>query len=151
MHGPEECHTKLNKSEREQQVYINTYMHCSFLTASPLSLHPFPSLIATVERLPCPGAPQVFCLVSNPGHGFQYGLSSVQFSSLTQSCPTLCDPMDCSMPGLPVHHQLLEFTQTHVYWVGDTIQPSHSLSSPSLPAFNLSQHQGIFQWVSSLH
>ena len=76
---------------------------------------------------------------------------SVQFSSVTQSCPTLCDPMDCKTPGLPVHHQLPEFTQTHVHWVGDAIQPSHPLSSPSPPAFNLSQHQGLFQWVSSLH
>ena len=71
------------------------------------------------------------------------------FSSVTQSCPTLCDPMDCSTPGLPVHHQLPEFTQTHVHWVGDAIQPSHPLSSPS-PAFNLSQHQSLFQW-SVLH
>ena len=69
---------------------------------------------------------------------------SIQFSSVTQLCPTLCDPMDCSTPGLPVHHQLPEFTQTHVRWVGDAIQPSHPLSSPSLPAFNLSQHQGLF-------
>ena len=75
--------------------------------------------------------------------------SWVQFSSVAQSCLTLSDPMDCSTPGLPVHHQLPEFTQTHVHWVGDTIQPSHSLSSPSPPAFNLSQHQGLFQWVSS--
>ena len=67
------------------------------------------------------------------------------FSSVTQSCLTLCDPMDCSMPGLPVHHQLLEFTQTHVHCVGDAIQPSHPLLSPSPPAFNLSQHQGLFQ------
>ena len=73
-----------------------------------------------------------------------------QFSSVAQSCPTLCDAMDCSMPGLPVHHQLLEFTQTHVHWVSDAIQPSHPLLSPS-PAFNLSQHQGLFQWVSSSH
>ena len=65
-----------------------------------------------------------------------------QFSSVTQSCPTLCNPMDCSTPGLPVHHQLPEFTQTHVHWVGDAIQPFHPLSSPS-PAFNLSQHQGL--------
>ena len=78
-------------------------------------------------------------------------LSSVQFSSVTQSCPTLCDSMDCSMPGLPVHHQLPEFTQTHVHWVGDAIQPSYPLSSPSHPAFNLSQHQGLFKWVSSSH
>ena len=62
----------------------------------------------------------------------------------------LCDPMDCSMAGLPVHHQLPGFIQTHVRWVGDAIQPSHPLSSPSPPAFNLSQHQGLFQWVSSL-
>ena len=74
-----------------------------------------------------------------------------QFSSVAQSCLTLCDPMDCSRPGLPVHHQLPEFTQTHVHWVGDAIQPSHPLSSPSPPAFNLSQHQGLFQWVSSSH
>ena len=70
--------------------------------------------------------------------------SSVQFSSVTQLCLTLCDPMDCSTPGLPVHRQLLEFTQIHVHWVGDAIQPSHPLSSPSL-SFNLSQHWGSFQ------
>ena len=78
-----------------------------------------------------------------------YFLSSVQFSSVTQSCLTPCDPMDGSMPGFPVHHQLLELAQTHVHRVGDAIQPSHPLSSPSSPAFNLSQHRGLFQWVSS--
>ena len=78
-------------------------------------------------------------------------LSQHQFSSVTQLCLTLCDPMDCSMPGLPVHHQLPEFTQAHVHWVTDAIQPSHPLSSPCPPAFSLSQHQGLFQWVSSLH
>ena len=70
---------------------------------------------------------------------------SAQFSSVAQSCPTLCDPMNCSMPGLPVHHQLPEFTQTHVHQVGDAIQPSHPLSSPSPPAPNPSQHQGLSQ------
>ena len=75
----------------------------------------------------------------------------VQFSSVTQSCLTLCDPMDCSTPGFPVQHQLPELTQTHVHWVGDAIQSSHPLASPSPPAFNLSQHQGLFKWVSSLH
>ena len=75
----------------------------------------------------------------------------VQFSSVAQLCPTLCNPMDCSMPGLPVHHQLPESTQTHDHWVGDAIQPSHPLSSPSPPALTLSQHQGLFQLVSSLH
>ena len=70
--------------------------------------------------------------------------TSVQFSSVAQSCPTLCNPMNYRMPGLPVHHQLPEFTQTHVHLVGDAIQPSHPLSSPFPPAFNLSQHQGLF-------
>ena len=75
--------------------------------------------------------------------------SQHQFSSVTPLCSTLCDPMDCSTPGLPVHHQLPELTQIHVQWVSDAIQPSHPLSSPSLPAFNLCQHQGLFKWVSS--
>ena len=75
----------------------------------------------------------------------------VQFSSVAQSCLILCDRMNRSMPGLPVHHQLPEFTQTHVHWVGDAIQPSHPLLSPSPPALNLSQHQGLFKWVSYSH
>ena len=74
---------------------------------------------------------------------------SVQYSSVTQSCPTLCDPMNHSTLGLPVHHQLPEFTQTHVHWVSDAIQPSHPLSSPSPPAPNPSQHQSLFQRVNS--
>ena len=74
-----------------------------------------------------------------------------QFSSVAQSCWTPWDPMDHSTPGLPVYHQLPEFTQTHVHWVSDAIQPSHPLSSPSPPAFNLSQHQGLFKWVNSSH
>ena len=75
--------------------------------------------------------------------------SLVQFSSVSQSCPTLYDPMNPSTPGLPVHHQLPEFTQTHVHWVGDGIQPSHPLLSPSPPAPNPSQHQSLFQWINS--
>ena len=82
---------------------------------------------------------------------FAFITLSVQFNPVSQLYPTLCDPMDCSTPGLPVHHQLLELTQTHVHWVNDAIQPSHPLSSPSSPAFNLSQHQGLFKRVSSLH
>ena len=78
-------------------------------------------------------------------------VSSVQFSSVAQWCPSLCDPMNHSTPGLPVHHQLPESTQTHVHWVGDVIQPSHPLSSPSSPDRNLSQHQGLFKWVNSSH
>ena len=76
---------------------------------------------------------------------------TVQFSSVTQSCPTLCDPMNRSTPGLPVHHQLPEFTQTHAQRVSDAIQPSHPLSSTSPPAPNPSQHQSLFQWVNSSH
>ena len=74
-----------------------------------------------------------------------------QFSSITQSCPTLGDPMDCSTPGFPVNHQLPELAQTHIHQVCDAIQPSHPLLSASHPAVNLSQHQGLFQWVSSSH
>ena len=78
---------------------------------------------------------------------FQFHFS---FSSVTQSCPTLCNPMNCSTPGLPVHHQLPDFTQSHVHRVNDAIKPSHPLFSPS-PALNLSWHQGLSQWVSSSH
>ena len=77
--------------------------------------------------------------------------TSVHFSSVAQSCPTLCNPMNCSTPGLPVHHQLPEFTQTHVHWLDDAIQASHPLSSPSPSAPSPSQQQGLFKWVSSLH
>ena len=78
-------------------------------------------------------------------------LSLLQFSSAAQSRPTLCNPMDCSMPGLHVHHQLPEFPQTHAHWVCDAIQPSHPLSSPSPPTFNLSHHHGLLKWVRSSH
>ena len=82
-------------------------------------------------------------------HAVSYSyFCNVSVSSVTQSRPTLCDPMDCSTPGFPVHHQLLELAQAPVHWVGDSIQPSHPLLSPSL-SLNLSQHQGLFQWVSS--
>ena len=81
---------------------------------------------------------------------YKTALFSVQFSSVAQSCLTLCNPMNCSMPGLPVHHQLLESTQTHVHLVGDAIELSHPLSSSS-PVPNPSQHQGLFQCVNSPH
>ena len=88
---------------------------------------------------------------ADSGYFYQfYFFMTCQFSSVAQSCPTLCNPMDCSIPGSPVHHQLPELAQTHIHWVGDAIQASHPLSSPSL-AFNLSQHQGLFQCVSSSH
>ena len=82
---------------------------------------------------------------------FKFTLFNKMGVKVTQSCRTLCNPMNCSTSGLPVHHQLSESTQTHVHWVGDTIQLSHPLSSPSPPVLNLSQHQGLFQWVSSSH
>ena len=78
-------------------------------------------------------------------------MSKIQFSSVAQSCPSICDPMNRSTPGLPVHHQLPEFTETHVHWVGDAIQLSHPLSSPFPPAPNPSQHQSLFQWINSSH
>ena len=88
-------------------------------------------------------------LVDSNRKFYDWWLPSV--SSVAQSCLTLCDHMDCSTPGLPVHHQLPESTQTHVGWVGDAIQLSHPLSSPSSAALNLSQHQGLYKWVNSLH
>ena len=78
-------------------------------------------------------------------------MTNLSVSLVAQSSPTLCDAMDWSTPGFPVHHQLLDCTQTHVHNVGDALQPSHLLSSPSPPAFNLSQHQGLFQWAGSSH
>ena len=85
------------------------------------------------------------------GGFFTTSTTSVQCSSVAQSCPTLCDPMNYSMPGIPIHHQLPELIQTHIHQVSDAIQPSHPLSSPSPSTFNLFQHQGLFQWVSSSH
>ena len=100
---------------------------------------------------------QLWTLVTRTGYASQFFFFlnllqySVQFSSVAQFCRTLCDPMNCSTSGLPVHHQLPEPTQTHVHWVGDAIQLSHPLLSPSPPALNLPQHQGLFKWVSSSH
>ena len=81
----------------------------------------------------------------------KFNKSEASVSSVTQSCPSLCYLIDCSTPGFPVLHCLLELAETHVHWVSDAIQPSHPLSSPSPPTFNLSQHQGLFQWASSSH
>ena len=97
-----------------------------------------PPLKAPSPPLLCFTCPDMFCIL-------------VQFSSVTQSCTTLCHPMNRSMPGLPVHHQLPEFTQIYLFRVSDAIQPSHPLSSPSPPAPNPSQHQSLFQWVNSSH
>ena len=91
---------------------------------------------------------QVLCLRIKTN---SLNVSWVQFSSVTQSCLTLCDPMNRSTPGFPVHHHLSEFTQTQVHWVSDAIQPPHPLSSPFPTAPNPSQHQSLFQWVNSFH
>ena len=102
-----------------------------------LSMHIPQSVLMTPKRKPTP--------VSTHSPLNLQPQPSIQFSSVTQSCLTLCDPMNHSMPGLPVYHQLPEFTQTHVHRVSDAIQPSHPLSSPSPPAPNPSQHQSLFQ------
>ena len=104
------------------------------------------SIHFSFEIIPTAPPPNLFPQFSFTPSTLVYFLSSV-----AQSCLILCNPMDCSTPGLPVHHQLLEFSQTHAHWVSDAIQPSHSLSSPSPSAFNLPQHQCFFQWASSLH
>ena len=117
----------LSKKEK-RQVWVNFEETCEGKYLQRLNGYPYVSVL-------------VECKVTG---------TSVQFSLVAQSWPTLCDPINCSMPGLPVHHQLPEFTQTHIHWVGDAIQPSHPLSSPS-PAPNPSQHQGLFQWVNSSH
>ena len=108
----------------------------------PVTIPPFPSPCIDLSVLLCLNHIDSLKIVK---------ATSVQFSSVSQSCLTLCDLMNRSMPGLPVHHQLLESTQTHAHRVGDAIQPSHPLLSPSPPASNPSQHQGLFQWVNSSH
>ena len=112
--------------------------------------NPFVDVTLNENKVQC--CKEQYCIGTCNVRSMDQGkFSSVQFSSVTQSCPTLWDPMNRSMPGLPVHHQLPEFTQTHVHWVGDAIQPSHPLSSPSPLAPNPSQHQSLFQWVNSSH
>ena len=114
----------------------NTYTHTLFLSLSP------PLSLLNFYDFHCK---EIRRFGRNPNYML------VQFSSVTQSCPILCDPMNRSTPDLPVHYQLPEITQTQVHRVGDVIQPSHPLSSPSPPAPNPSQHQGLFQRVSSSH
>ena len=112
---------------------------------------PFPSprdLPHQGISLPSPTLTGRFFTTEKPRNPIE---SSVQFSSDAQLCPTLCDPMNRSTPGLPVHHHVPEFTQTHVHRVSDAIQPSHPLLSPSPPASNPSQHQSLFQWANSSH
>ena len=107
--------------------------------------------VRKLQGLEKPTLKCLVCKFTQPLKPVSVQFGSFQFSTVAQSCPTICDPMNRSTPSLPVHHQLLEFTQTHFHRVGDAIQPSHPLSSPSLLAFSLFQHQDLFQWVSPSH
>ena len=130
-------------------IYCNFDINWSFLVTTNTLLFISVLLILTKKIYSLLGFGVWYVSITSSCFCF-LGLVS-QFSSVAQSCLTLCDPMNHSTPGLPVHHQLLEFTETHVNRVGDAIQPSHPLSSPFPPAPNPSQHQGLFQWVNSLH
>ena len=123
-----------NPKERQIQRMLKLLHNCTHFTCSKTILKILQARLQQYVNQELPNAQT----------GFRKG-SSVQFSSEAQSCPTLCDPMNCSTPGLPVHHHLLEFTQTHVHRVRDAIQPSHPRSSPYPPAPNPSQHQSIYQ------
>ena len=139
--------------------FLFHFLPSFFLFSLPLPSFAFPSSFLFLPFLP-PNSPSLWpeshrnllCRNNQFSENSQITETvSNQFSSVTQSCLTLCHPMNCSTPGLPVHHQLLEFIQTHVHQVGDAIQPSHPLLSPSPPAPNPSKHQGFFQWVNSSH
>ena len=120
----------------------------NLITSACWSVYPIPCFAVTRQQKYREELFLLFCPLLLP---LAHDWSNLQFSSVAQSCPTLCDPMNHSMSGLHDHHQLPEFTQTHAHRVGDAIQPSHPLSSSSLPAPSPSQHQGLFQWVSSSH
>ena len=144
----------------EYCAVVVTYMNYHHLLSPTVAYNCFPNcfsaadstggtslhIMLSVSHVRCVSQDNILNLTRNCQIALQ-----VQFSSVTQSCPTLCNPMNHSMPGLPVHHQLPEFTQTHVHRVGGAIQPSHPLSSPSPPVPNPSQHQSLFQWVNSSH
>ena len=136
--------------------FCSALCFCSWLLSSGFSSKTVKSYLAQPGLIPSTSEfrPIALWFLAHHSPKALYQFHSVpwkdtQFSSVTQSCLTLCDTVGCSMPGFPVHHQLPELTHTHVHWVSDTIQPSHPLSSPSPPTFNLSQHQGLFQWVNS--
>ena len=131
-------------------LVINTYIlyyphHCCCLLLSCVRLFATPWAVAHQDPLSMGFSSQEYW------SGLPCPSPTSSFSSVAQPCSTLCNPMNPSTPGLPVHHQLPEFTQTHVHRVSDAIQPSHPLLSPSPLTFNHSQHQGLFQWVNSLH
>ena len=133
----------LKKSKDEWALYFeNTNFICTYKD----ELCILPQITLDIFRPIC-----LFYISKLTWENIYVDTASIQFSWVAQSCPTLHYPMDCSMPGLPMHHQLKEFTQTHVHWVSDATQPSHPLSSPSLHTFKLSQHQSLFKWGSSSH
>ena len=154
--------------DRLSSYFTILWTYCLFPSLSPLHLgrnqnihgfvHCIPNSHATWGTSGCfkkcwmLNVHQQRSVLKRCGTCIQWNITQpLQFSSIIQSCPTLCNLMDCSKPGFPVHHQHPELAQTHVHRVIDTIQPSHPLSSPSPSAFNLSQHQGLFKWVSSSH
>ena len=130
--------------------YLSSQM-CTFFMGNLSWFSSNPSLLKSLQYAVCSSIFWILCFNLDHCWWSCHLLWGVQFSSVTQLCPTLCDPMNCSTPGLHVHHQLWEFIQTHVHWVSDSIQLFYPLSSPSPHAFNLSQHQGLFKWVSSSH
>ena len=142
--------TSTSKSNQTSQISSSTRLEIKCMINVRHLNHPEttpPPHPQSMEKLPSMKSVTVPKRLRMTGLDYRY----LQFSSVTQSYPTLCNPMNCSTPGLPVHHQLPEFTQTHIHWVGDAIQPSHPLSSPFPPAPNPSKHQGLFQWVNSSH
>ena len=145
------CIISLNSHNPPYYPYFNYYYYfffcCTFgmwdLSSPTRDGTQLPALEGRVLTTGPPGKSAIILIFRKKKNCFRE--DSVQFSSVAQSCPTFCDPMNYSTPGLPVHHQLPEFTQTHVHRVSDAIQPSHPLSSPSPPAPNPSQHQSLFQ------
>ena len=154
---------KLNIYMQKDEVVFLPYVDAQLLQSCPTLFDPMDCSplgssvrgilqVRILERVAMPSSRGTFLTQrSNPHLLLGRQILHHQFSSVAQSCPTLCDPMNCSMPGLPVHHHLLEFTHTHIHWVSDAIQPSHSLLFTFPPAPNPSQHQSLFQWVNSSH
>ena len=145
-----------NISQMHSSIYIlQTILHHRVFSGHPTWRQSPSETNYQIMRQPLLQVLSICCIHSLNSHKEtvreMLSFSSVQFSSVAQSCPALCNPMDCTTPAFPAHHQLLELTQTHVHQVSDAIQPSCPLSYPSPPALNLSQHQGLFKWVSSLH
>ena len=129
------------------RMYNRGFSFTSFLWPQSHSMQDLSSLTRDLTHAPYIGSTESWTTREVPS--FTFDLS--HHHSVAQSCSTLCNPMDSSIPGFPVLHHFKELAQMHIHWVGDAIQPSHPLLSPSPPAFNLCQHQGVFQWVSSSH